>query len=283
MKEKVNSQIGPFKLYTQKPNDITCGHLYTMEVKLPVPFCKRRTIRVYLPENFNIKEKYPVIYMSDGQNIVDKYTTAYGAWNIDVAQHSLIKEGYPSFIVVGIDCPKVGHKYRAAEYSLSVPMKHKYNETNFSAYSEYLMDYVVNELKPLIDKHFPTRKEREYTAFGGSSMGGLAAFNFATRHKETFGFCLSFSPAFFLYQTKPLKDYIENLHINPIDYGRFFFYVGGSEFESEFLKDTFDMYCYFREHGFDTNQVSLLVDSTQKHCEAAWEKHFPDAIRFWLG
>ena len=103
----MNKNIGPFKLYNQKPNDITCGYLYTMDVILPVPNCKRRTIRVYLPQGFSMKKRYPVIYMTDGQNIVDKYTTAFGAWDIDVRQKELIEEGYHPFIVVGVDCPKV--------------------------------------------------------------------------------------------------------------------------------------------------------------------------------
>ena len=77
-------QIGPFKLYTKKPNDITWGNLYTMEVVLPVLEQKKRTVRVFLPEGYSTNKKYPVLYMADGQNIVDKYTTASGAWDIDV-------------------------------------------------------------------------------------------------------------------------------------------------------------------------------------------------------
>ena len=38
------------------------------------------------------------------------------------------------------------------------------------------MQWVVDELKPLIDTHFRTKPEREYTGIGGSSMGGLMAY-----------------------------------------------------------------------------------------------------------
>ena len=108
--------IGPFKLYNKKPNDIKYGHIYTLQVKLPVPFEKERTVRIYLPEGYNSNRKYPVMFMTDGQNIVDKYTSAYGAWDIDVRQHELIKEGFTPFIVVGIDCPKTNPIYRNMEY-----------------------------------------------------------------------------------------------------------------------------------------------------------------------
>ena len=218
--------IGPFKLYTKQPNDIQCGHLYIMDVILPVPNCKKRTVRVYLPEGYKKDKKYPVLYMMDGQNIVDKYTTAYGAWDIDVRQRDLIKEGVEPFIVVGIDCPKVGYVYRVQEYTFqNVPIMKKYAGKHPEAisYSEVYMDYVVDKLKPIIDKYFPTRKEREYTAIGGSSMGGIAAFNFGTLYKDTFGFALCFSPAFHLYNKKELYEYVDSLNINPDEYCKFFF------------------------------------------------------------
>ena len=281
----MNKNIGPFKLYTKKPNDITCGHLYTMDVILPVPNCKRRTVRVYLPEGFSMKKRYPVIYMTDGQNIVDKYTTAYGAWDIDVRQKELIAEGYHPFIVVGIDCPKVGHIYRVKEYTLQdVPICQKYAGKRYGEepYSDALMDYIVNTLKPLIDQTFPTMPEKWNTAFGGSSMGGLAAFNFGTKRNDIFGFSLCFSPAFHLFDKKQLYEYLDSLNINPDDFGKFYFYTGAVDFEALFLKPTKEMYQYFLNRGFSKEQVGLLIDLKQGHCEAAWSEHFGEAMKFWL-
>ncbi len=281
----MKNQIGPFKLYTQEPNDIQYGSLYTMNVILPVPNCKKRTVRVYLPEGFSFKKRYPVLYMLDGQNIVDKYTTAYGSWDIDVRQHELIQEGVRPFIVVGLDCPKVGHLYRVLEYTLmDLPLQKKHMPKGEppKPYSNLIMDYFVNKIKPLVDSLFPTLPEKEFTGIGGSSMGGLGAFNFATVHKDVFGFALSFSPAFFLFDKKVLYDYVETLNINPEEYGKFYFYSGDKDFEHEFLKSTIEMYQYFLKRGFSHEQVALLVDSTKAHCEASWSEHFPSAIRFWL-
>ena len=278
-------RIGPFVQYSKRPNDITCGKLFTMEVYLPVPHQKKRTIRVYLPEGYDKNKRYPVIYMTDGQNIVDKYTTAFGAWDIDVRQAELIKEGYSPFIVVGIDCPKRGHLDRVREYTLQdVMISQQYMRPNVNPNpcSDILMDYIVNHVKPLIDKYFSTRPERKYTAFGGSSMGGLAAFNYGTKRKDIFGFALCFSPAFHLFEEDELYHYVDSLNINPKDYGKFFFYTGAVEFESLFLEPTKKMYQYFVNRGFDKNQVGLCVDLKQKHCEAAWSKHFAEAMRFWL-
>ena len=283
----MKTQIGPFKLYTQEPNDISCGHLYTMNVILPVPNCKKRTVRVYLPEGFSYKKRYPVLYMLDGQNIVDKYTTAYGAWDIDVREHELMQEGVRPFIVVGLDCPKVGVMYRVLEYTLmDVMVSKKYLPKGVSEiptpYSNIIMDYFVNKIKPLVDSLFPTLPEKEFTGIGGSSMGGLAAFNFATTHKDVFGFALSFSPAFHLFDKKVLYDYLDSLNINPQEFGKFYFYTGDVDFEHEFFKPTIEMFNYFVKRGFSHDQVALLVDSTKAHCEASWSEHFSSAIRFWL-
>ena len=281
----MEKNIGPFKLYTKKPNDITCGYLYTMNVVLPVPNCKHRTVRVYLPQGYSKKNKYPVIYMTDGQNIVDKYTTAFGAWDIDVREKELIEEGYPPFIVVGVDCPKVGHIFRVREYTLqNVNIAQRYAGRHYGEEptSDLLMDYFVNTLKPLIDQYFSTIPDREHTAFGGSSMGGLAAFNYGTKRPDIYGFSLCFSPAFHLFEKGELYDYVDSLNINPQEFGKFYFYTGGVEFEKMFLKPTKDMYQYFLDRGFSKDQVALCIDLKQKHCEAAWSAHFAEAMKFWL-
>lgn len=281
---KIN-RIGPFIKYTKEPNDIQYGSLYTMDVVLPVPYCKKRTVRVYLPEGYTKNKRYPVLYMTDGQNIVDKYTTAYGAWDIDVRQHELVEEGYTPFIVVGIDCPKVGHIYRVREYTLQdVDISRRYAGRHYKEepYSDLLMDYFVNTLKPIIDENFSTYPDKEHTGFGGSSMGGLAAFNYGTKRKDVFGFSLCFSPAFHLFNKKELYEYVDSLNINNEEFGKFYFYTGDVEFEHLFLKPTIDMYNYMRNRGLDNNQVALLIDSTKAHCEAAWSEHFNEAMRFWL-
>ena len=109
------NKIGQFKKYTKTPNAISCGTLYTLKVKVDVPFEQERTLRVYLPEDYDGQKRYPVLYMCDAQNIVDAYTTAYGEWDIDDHMHQLLKQKHRSFIVAGLDCPYVPF-HRMREY-----------------------------------------------------------------------------------------------------------------------------------------------------------------------
>ena len=282
----MDKKIGPFKLYEKTPNDICYGSIYTLNVTLPLPYYKKRTVRVYLPEDFSFEKEYPLLVMSDGQNIVDKYTSAYGAWEIDKRQHELIEEGYPSFIVVGIDCP-VGPIERAYEYSFPHLQIIDWESGTYElkkkreAYSHLFYEYIAKELLPLIKKHFPISKNRKDIACGGSSMGGVYALSLLTSYPEDFGVALCFSPGYFLYDKKEVKDYMDKV-IPTIDLEhKLYFYTGTVGFENRFVEDTLRMYQYFVDHGFNKN-VGLLIDEEAEHNEYCWSMHFNEAIRFWM-
>ena len=57
------------------------------------------------------------------------------------------------------------------------------------------LDWMVQELKPLIDAKYPTLPDRENTAIGGSSMGGLMSLYGVTAHNETFSRAACLSPS----------------------------------------------------------------------------------------
>lgn len=272
-------KIGGFTRYDKKPNAIKFGTLYTLEMKMDVPHEQNRTLRVYLPENYNENERYPVIYMCDAQNIVDRYTSAYGEWDIDEHMHSLIKEGYHSFIVVGFDCTKKPIN-RMREYTMCDAHFHN-RAIPFKGYGKKYAKYMIDVLKPLIDETFNTLPEREYTAFGGSSMGGLCAFDIVSMYPETYSFALSFSPAFFVMRHREYQKEVEAREFYPEEQ-KFFFFSGGKDLDAKILPGTIKMYNYLRKIGFDDDHVGMIIDSEVGHCEASWSKYFKKAMRFWL-
>ena len=278
--------IGPFKLYNKKPNDIKFGKIYTMEVILPILYSKKRTVRVYLPENFNPNKKYPLLIMADGQNIVDKYTSAFGAWDIDVHEHRLIKKGYPSFIVVGIDCP-YNPMHRALEYSFPFMRMDEKEEgidlakSKLKFESHLLYKYIALELLPLIRQHFPISEDKKDIGVGGSSMGGIFSLSLITSYPDLFGYALSFSPGIFLYSDKAVKEYL-NKSINQLNNHKISLYCGNVGFEAKFLERTLDVHRYFKQNGFDDKRISLVIDQDAEHNEKSWSIHFEEAIKFWL-
>lgn len=279
------SNFGPFELYTKTPNDIKFGELYTLEVELPVLYSKKRIIRVYLPEDFYENKKYPVLFMADGQNIVDKFTSAFGAWSIDVHQHILISQGYPSFIVVGIDSPK-DPVHRALEYSFpNIPIEventGEFNKDNLEFESHLLYRYIALELLPMLKQYFPISDNKEEVGAGGSSMGGVFATSLLTSYPEIFGFGLIFSPGFFLYSKDKVMAYL-NEAVPKLNNHRLYFYCGNIGFESQFLDRTYSVYRYIKKLGFNEDNIEMDIDVTCGHNEASWSKHFEDAIKFWF-
>ncbi len=279
-------QIGKFKRYTKEPNAIDYGFLYINQFETPLPIEKNRQIRVYLPDDYFSKpdKKYAVMYMSDGQNMVDQYTTAYGEWNIDVRNHEMMEEGFEGLIYVGIDSP-VDEYARMAEMIPSMMVLN--NETyqlskKYTICGEIYLDYIFNEIKPMIDQTFRTLASREHTLFGGSSMGGLIAFYAGFYRQDVVSKTLCFSPAFLLTKNNDLKKLVNEL-INR--YGKnvkITLLSGGKDFEAELLKPTYQAYEYLVRKGFTNDQLHLTIDSNGIHNEIFWSEHFKSALKFLL-
>ena len=171
---------------------------------------RERDVAVWLPPGYDEHpdKRYPVLYMHDGQNMFDPNTSAFGVdWQIDEAADSLIRKGYiKPLIIVGIyNTPDRYYEY--------VP--------NTSGYA--YMSFIVNNLKPYIDSTYRTLPGREYTAVGGSSMGGLISLVLLWVHSDVFSQAACVSPAFkireidfvtpvknYTGKKKPIRIYIDN-------------------------------------------------------------------------
>jgi len=149
-----------------------------------------RNIAVLLPPGYfdggREKASYPVLYMHDGNNLFDP-NIAFGNsdWGVDEACDKLVKTGQMrEIIVVGIyNTPE-----RYDEYTpYADPDEGGGNGENYSK-------FIINELKPYIDKNFRTLKDPKNTAIGGSSLGGLISLYIGLSHPEVFHGILSISP-----------------------------------------------------------------------------------------
>jgi len=116
--------------------------------------------------------------MQDGQNLFDPATSFVGVdWQVDETMTRLIREReIQEVIVVGI----YNSPDRLEEYSAS---------TTGLNYAKF----IIEELKPMIDKKYRTKSDSANTATIGSSMGGLISFLLSWWHPEIFSqsACLS--------------------------------------------------------------------------------------------
>ena len=153
---------------------------------------RTRKIWLYLPEGYaSNKKKYPVLYMQDGQNIFDNYTSGYGEWGVDECLDSLIKNDRQACIVVGIE----SDAHRMNEYN---PCNHE--EFGKGEGKQYV-DFIATTLKPYVDKHYRTLPEKENTIIAGSSMGGLISYYAMLKYPSIFGKAGIFSPSFWAADT----------------------------------------------------------------------------------
>ena len=276
----IPDRIGQFKRFLNKPTTMKYGTYYCMEFDLPFSKENKRMVRVWLPEGYefdNPNKRFPVIYMSDGQNLVDRYLSAFGEWEFDKVCYKQNKD----IIAVGIDCPKDPTERTSELCPPYTPRKEVLEDIGkpIKPHVDKYIDYIINNIKPIIDKLFYTLSDRDNTYIGGSSMGGIMSFYAYIYKPEVFGGSLSFSPAFFFYEDERWKKIIDEYDINPNKNGKLFLYVGGKEFESLFTEPTIKTYEYLQSKGLE-NKIKLKVDLKQKHHEKAWAKYLPHALKF---
>lgn len=144
---------------------------------------KARDVIVWLPPNYeeNPDLKYPVLYMHDGQNIIDPSTSYMGTdWQIDEVADSLIRNGIiEPIIIVGVN----NTTDRAQELS-------------YGDIGDHYQYFLIKQLKPYIDSNYRTKRDKENTAIMGSSMGGLSSFVMAWENNQIFSKAACLSPAF---------------------------------------------------------------------------------------
>ncbi|HXI13400.1 MAG TPA: alpha/beta hydrolase-fold protein [Thermoanaerobaculia bacterium] len=150
-----------------------------------------RAIRVYLPPGYDgrKKQRYPVLYMNDGQNLFESRTAFGGVdWKLGATADTLIAAGaIKPVIIVGID--NTGEK-RIHEYT---PTSH--HAFRGSGRADRYGRMLVEELKPMIDLRYRTLPQRENHAIGGSSLGALVALYVALSHSDVFSKVAVLSPS----------------------------------------------------------------------------------------
>jgi predicted alpha/beta superfamily hydrolase len=148
-----------------------------------------RTLIVYLPPEYatNTAQRYPVLYMHDGQNIFDAATSFAGEWEADETAERLISEGrIEPVIIVGI----YNNEDRINEYTV-----YKDTRRESSGKGRQYGACIVEEVKPFIDKQYRTLPDRDNTAVAGSSLGGLISLYLCWRYPDIFSKGAVVSPA----------------------------------------------------------------------------------------
>ena len=166
---------------------------------------------VYLPPGYvtGKNERYPVLYLQDGQNLFDGLTSFIPGqeWRVDETAEAMIASGkIAPLIVVGIN--NAG-KDRINEYTPTEDATRK-----MGGKADLYGRMLVEELKPFIDSHYRTKKGGQYTGLGGSSLGGLVSLYVALKYPNVFGRAAVVSPSVW-FADKQIVHYVEALSRKP--------------------------------------------------------------------
>ena len=240
---------------------------------LPTPLTmpgldRKRTIRVYLPPGYDASNKrYPVLYMHDGQNLFDATTAYAGEWEVDETLNALARSKGLELIVVGVDNGGVERIHELNPWD-----NDKFGQGEGKQYMRFLVDVV----KPYIDRNYRTRTDRANTAIMGSSMGGLISQYAIDCYPNVFSKAGIFSPAYWL--APPVFDYARTPP--PRADAKLYFYAGGKESEG-MVPDMQRMIDLLREKKHPEKNLSVKVNPNAQHNEAAWRAEFAHAV-LWL-
>lgn len=268
-----------YSLYTKEPNTIDKrARVYTKTFYFETNNSfKDRLVRVYIPSTYDKNDsnhRFKVIYMLDGKNLFDDYTSFVGEWGIDESIEEMISNHInDGYIVVGIDAPNTDIDRSLEMSPHGIKRTHK-NELKGEGYAHLLARFIFEVVKPDIDKTFYTLKD--HTGVGGSSMGGLMALYLALEYQKEIKFSLAFSPAIFLFKWDNFKAYLDKKVTQNLP--KIYFYVGGVGFEKIFVETTLRTYNYLLDRGFSHDHIKLLYDSDKEHNEKAWKEYFPSLL-----
>lgn len=229
-----------------------------------------RDVIVWLPPSWSKRgtASYPVLYMHDGQQVFDPNTST---WNhaLDVDDHctELIKSGeIQEIIVVAV--------YSTGDRSV---------EYDPDAKGEAYAKFIVEELKPFIDKAYRTKPGRESTAVAGASRGGDISFYLAWTRPDVFFGSACLSPAFRFEGREPCLDAVRNALTVP-DIKCYLYCGNGDPLERELMPGMRDMARQLRLAGYkDGGNLLVEEDEPAAHNEESWSRHTSAWLKFLFG
>jgi predicted alpha/beta superfamily hydrolase len=217
-------------------------------------------VRVFLPPGYdeNALQRFPVLYMQDGQNLFFPGEAAYGKhWRVSetlalLERMNLVRQ----VIVVG-----VYPRDRMREYT----------RPGYEAYARFLAE----ELKPYIDGHYRTAPAAADTAVMGSSLGGVVSLYAAWQFPDAFGQVGALS-ATFGYQ----DDLLERVLGERKRALRIYLDSGWPQDNYEATRG---MAAALRSRGFrEGRDLLYLAHPEGRHEEQAWAARFHVPFQFFF-
>ncbi len=222
-----------------------------------------RDVFVYLPPSYDAQpgRRFPVLYAHDGQNIFGP-DAMFGGWRMELAADRMIREGrMEEVIIVGL----ANTSGRMSEY---MPNEEGGDGRRYTS-------FIVDEIKPWVDRTWRTKTGRESTGVIGSSLGGLISVFIGWERPDVFGKVGSLSGSFWLPE---LSNRIER---EPRRDVRVWLDSGNAGNSDDSLENTIRLRDILLRKGFVLgDDLGHLVDYGASHNEVYWRGRVHRALEF---
>jgi predicted alpha/beta superfamily hydrolase len=291
------------QLSAQLPT-VSSGRLVRLD-SFPSKYVSKRHIDVWLPATYNGRTPHDVLYMHDGQMLYDSTTTWNKTdWQVDETIGRLLQENaIRPVIVVGVWNSGSGRHadyfpQKALDYLPAAIVDSLYAANrqsgqsvfnNQKVHSDLYLRFLVEELKPMIDKQYKTNTGRPHTFVAGSSMGGLISLYAICQYPQVFGgaACLSTHwPGIFQEKDNPVPAaffaYMKDHLPDPATH-RLYFDHGDQTLDAWYppLQKQADE--VLRQRGFVPPALLSRFFPGTDHSERAWASRLAIPLQFLLG
>jgi predicted alpha/beta superfamily hydrolase len=228
---------------------------------------ENRPYRVLRPRGYtqNTSRRYPVLYMHDGQNVFDM--GPFGTWNADETANALIAAGQMrEMIIVGVD----NTANRIRNY-LPPDDSYQGQQGQANLYAQFL----ISELKPVIDANYRTLTGREDTSTMGSSLGGLVSLYFGWDYTATFGRIGALSGSW------QFANFPNRVRLGPKRDIRIYMDSGDSGTSQDNAWPCLDLRDGISRLGYGLERdLKHTIGYGHQHNEAAWAARLPGSFRY---
>jgi predicted alpha/beta superfamily hydrolase len=237
-----------------------------------------RRLLVWLPPGYETSapQRYDVLYLHDGQNAFDDWTSFAGEWGADETAAKLIEQKkIRPIVIIAIE----NNNRRMDECTMS-----RDAARNAGGDGAKYARFVAEEVKPFIDKTYRTKPARENTAVAGSSLGANISLEIARAYPETFGLVGALSPAAWWNDSEMLKRF--EADVVWMKGKRFWIDIGTDEGEDAARKQSYvesarRLEAILKKGGLaEGKDYQFKVIQGAQHNERAWRARFDDVLIF---
>uniref|UniRef100_A0A7U4DJI6 Esterase n=1 Tax=Geobacillus sp. (strain Y4.1MC1) TaxID=581103 RepID=A0A7U4DJI6_GEOS0 len=233
-----------------------------------------RELFIYLPPSYGTsRAAFPVVYVQDGGDLFDPRQNN----SLARLEYMFANGELGELLLVGIE-----PKNRLDEYTPwhAKALSDKY--ADFGGQGSDYLSFLVEKLKPYIDRKYKTDGRRQQTGIIGASLGGLISIYAAYLYPNVFGKIGSISGSFWY---EGFIGFMQSKNIDPglkmyMDVGSIEG-IGKQSIQKEMVSKTKEACTILMNNGLASERLRFVLEEGAPHGRIFFSKRFPEALK-WL-